>query len=116
MEESSANEALCSEALTQAYQGPGGPTMAVHLGRTILLHSLHTELALSQRFDSLDGYCDILDDIIAHLVEDMASMEERLRNFSSRDEDDWQRLVPLFELSRQTLELSIIDRHLNCEN
>ena len=115
MQESAANEALCSEALTRAYQGPGGSTMAVHLGRTISLHSLHAELALSQRFDNLSGYCNILEDVIEHLVEDMGLLEERLRDFSSPDDNDWQHLAPLYELSRQTLELSVIDRHLHCE-
>jgi hypothetical protein len=112
MEEALLNQDVCARALTETYDGQGGPVMARHLGRAIGIHALQAELALSSRFDEMAGYCAISRDLIHALEEDLTEIEESLPELA---EPDLMAVLPLRQLTAQTLQLSLIDYAETCQ-
>lgn len=115
MQEASLNEGVCHEALLATYEGPGGTVMAAHLARSIGLHALQAELALSERFDEMAGYCSILEDIVEVLRTDALEIDTYLRE-GRPNEEDLHQLLPLGELTLQTLQLSLLDYAESCSD
>lgn len=108
MEESALNEPICSEALPAMYDSPAGAVMASHLGRSFRIHSLRAELALSARFDELGGYCAILEELIERFRDDANEIGAFLETRSTID-DETRPLVPLYELTLESIEVTALD-------
>ncbi len=113
MQESAANVEVCDQAISIAYDGPGGSVMASHLGRGLALHSLQAELALSYRFDGLEGYCAILEELIEALSDEVRNLNEFIES-GEPTEEDLRHLGPLLELSVQSLQISLLDYADTC--
>ncbi|MCA9562790.1 MAG: hypothetical protein KC561_04830 [Myxococcales bacterium] len=103
----------CEVALRNQYRGPGAEVMATHLGRSFEQHALRTELALSERFDEMAGYCGILRDIIGSLSRDFEEITEYVES-GQMDDEDARRLRSLAELTFQALQISILDFSESC--
>jgi hypothetical protein len=108
MEESALNEPICSEALPAMFDSPAGAVMASHLGRSFRIHSLRAELALSTRFDELGGYCAILEELIERFRDDANEIGAFLETRSEID-DETRPLVPLYELTLESIEVTALD-------
>lgn len=113
MQESAANVDVCSRAITAVYDGPGGQIMASHLAGGLALHSLQAELALSYRFDELEGYCAILEELIETLGQEVQELNEFIES-GEPNEEDVRHLGPLLELSVQSLQISLLDYTDTC--
>ena len=113
LQESDANQETCAEAFTLTYDGAGGAVMADHLGRSMTLHSLQAELALSVRFDEGAGYCEILVELIEALRTDTEELDTFLRE-GDPSEEHARHLVPLLELTVQSLQISLLDYTETC--
>lgn len=113
MAEADANRDVCRQAFQEAYHGPGGEVMGRHLSGSLVVHSLQAELALSQRFDEMEGYCAILEELIRSLADDVRELDEYLRDDPS--DSDLRHLSPLFDLTVQTLQISMLDYGEACD-
>ena len=113
MQESEANQETCAEAFTRVYDGSGGTVMADHLARSLTLHALQAELALSARFDQMSGYCEILVELIEALRDDTEELDRFLRE-GDPPEEDLRHLGPLLELTVQSLQVSLLDYTETC--
>lgn len=114
MREASLNDDLCARALQDSYRGPGGEVMAHHLARSMAIHSLYAELALAERFDEMAGYCEILEDLVALLREDLAELDGAFERAEDLPEEDIRALLPLRELTVQSLQVCLLDFAQTC--
>ena len=115
MDEASLNDDLCARALRENYRGPGGEVMANHLGRSMATHSLYAELTLSERFDEMAGYCEILEELIQLLQVDLTELGGAFERAEELSEEDLRTLLPLRELTVQSLQICLLDYSETCE-
>ena len=108
MREASLNEPICARALLSLYPGSGGAIMAAHLTRSLAIHSLRAELALSSQYDEMAGYCAILEEIIQRFVTDIEEVGAYIEG-GEPSEEEVRQLMPLVELTIQSLEFSLLD-------
>jgi hypothetical protein len=115
MEEADLNDELCGRALRENYRGAGGAVMASHLARSLTIHSLRAELALSERFDEMAGYCEILAELTELLRADLNELLGAFERPEELSERDLATLRPLTQLTIQSLEICALDYAETCE-
>jgi hypothetical protein len=115
LDEARLNEDLCSQALRAAYRGEGGAAMASHLARALSVHALQAQLTLSARFQEMAGYCDILAQLVNLLSDDLTELQQALTATPPLPQADAQALGALFELDRQSFEVSVVDYASTCQ-
>ncbi|MBN1944380.1 MAG: hypothetical protein JW797_01835 [Bradymonadales bacterium] len=113
MEEALLNQEICEQAFRRSYDGPGGQVMGNHLARSLELHALRVELALSARFDRMAGYCGILEELVRLLRADLAEIAEAVGSSRTREQDR-NTLLSLQELTVQSIQMLLLDYQESC--